>query len=134
MLPKPRIIVVTSILAVAICGCGTGGSAPAPRAQFEWISQRGALSFVWIEPAYAKNVDAIKEVIRAVQAQGAPDVGGVQKIILWSDRSLVPDGSLDAEGLPMSEAQADSQVAGFSRNNNNGFTKLLVDGKDIPWP
>lgn len=105
----------------------------APAAKFERVGSRGALSFVWIEPAYERDPEAIKEVIRAVQRSGAPERGGVQKIMLWADRALTPDGRVDREGYPMTEAQVEAMAADYWRNKNNGKCRLTIGGKEVPW-
>ena len=106
---------------------------PPPRARFEVVGAKGLLIFAWIEPQFASDEKEIKAVIRAIQSRANSAAARRQTIILWSDRSLVPDGSPAEDGLPMTDAQAESQVAHFSFRGAAGEPRLLIDGRQVDW-
>jgi hypothetical protein len=86
---------------------------PAAPAPFEIVTRRGSMAFVWIDPASATDRDVYRRAIAEA------DKGGYFfKAMFWQDRAMMP------ARLPMSDEQADAQVAAYDRNRNTGLNRL----------
>ena len=73
------------------------------------------MKLVWI----AKDVEGRRDVYSKAIADLCP-TNGYCYLLFWSSRDMVP------KSMPMTEKQADAQVAAYTFNPTNGFKQLLL--------
>lgn len=90
---------------------------------WEKVATAGKFQFVWIAKAQEANKTVYEE---AIQALCKPNVWcGLN---FWSDRRMIP------QRLPMSDAQANAQVAVFVYNPNTKHREMLWACRINPNP